>query len=220
MRHPLPHPHRYRTAVRYITAEYLRNRTALFLLVVFVPLWCELMVATMPHDPVSFRFRPTGGFLSVDSQGISVLTAGLNAITLIVGFLIFSTTKRGISFDHRLVLCGYPQRILLAAKLTAMAVATCAVTGYATLVLLLFYHHQSPAVFTDFSYLGSGFGNQAGVFRIELEIHIAGQLGTRGNFQLVGVRVRRNGRFAQIVGGLALHHLAEFGFRNLIPPDL
>ena len=32
------------------------------------------------------------------------------------------------------------------------------------LVLLLFYHHQSPAVFTDFSYLGSGFGNQAGVF--------------------------------------------------------
>jgi urea carboxylase system permease len=32
------------------------------------------------------------------------------------------------------------------------------------LVLLLFYHRQSPAVFTDFSYLGSGFGNQAGVF--------------------------------------------------------
>jgi urea carboxylase system permease len=32
------------------------------------------------------------------------------------------------------------------------------------LVLLLFYHNQSPAVFTDFSYLGSGFGNQAGVF--------------------------------------------------------
>jgi urea carboxylase system permease len=32
------------------------------------------------------------------------------------------------------------------------------------LILLLFYHHQSPAVFTDFSYLGSGFNNQAGVF--------------------------------------------------------
>src|ERR1700716_2525226 len=32
------------------------------------------------------------------------------------------------------------------------------------LILLLFYHHQSPAVFTDFSYLGSGFGNQAGGF--------------------------------------------------------
>jgi len=146
MRHPLPHPHRYGTAVRYITAEYLRNRTALFLLVVFVPLWYLLMVAMMPHDPVSFRFGPTGGFLSVDSQGISVLTAGLNAITLIVGFLIFSTTKRGISFDHRLVLCGYPQRILLDAKLTAMAVATCAVTGYATLVLLLFFRPESILV--------------------------------------------------------------------------
>ena len=109
MRHPLPHPQRYGIAVRYITAEYLRNRTALFLLVVLVPLWYLLMVAIMPHDPVSFRFGPTGGFLSVDSQAISVLTAGLNAITLIVGFLIFSTTKRGISFDHRLVLCGYPR---------------------------------------------------------------------------------------------------------------
>jgi amino acid transporter len=32
------------------------------------------------------------------------------------------------------------------------------------LILILFYHHQSPAVFTDFSYLGSGFSNQAGVF--------------------------------------------------------
>ena len=32
------------------------------------------------------------------------------------------------------------------------------------LVLLLFYHHQSPSSFTDFSMLGSGFGNQAGVF--------------------------------------------------------
>jgi amino acid transporter len=32
------------------------------------------------------------------------------------------------------------------------------------LVLLLFYHHQSVSSFTDFSMLGSGFGNQAGVF--------------------------------------------------------
>jgi amino acid transporter len=32
------------------------------------------------------------------------------------------------------------------------------------LILLLFYHRQSPAVFTDFSYLGSGFNVQAGTF--------------------------------------------------------
>jgi amino acid transporter len=32
------------------------------------------------------------------------------------------------------------------------------------LVLLLFYHHQSFSTFTDFSLLGSGFNNQAGVF--------------------------------------------------------
>jgi amino acid transporter len=32
------------------------------------------------------------------------------------------------------------------------------------LILLLFYHRQSAAVFTDFSYLGSGFNAQAGTF--------------------------------------------------------
>jgi amino acid transporter len=32
------------------------------------------------------------------------------------------------------------------------------------LILLLFYHHQSPSVLTDTSYLGSGFSNQVGVF--------------------------------------------------------
>src|SRR3984893_18046433 len=32
------------------------------------------------------------------------------------------------------------------------------------LILLLFYHRQSPAVFTDFSYLGSGFNVAAGTF--------------------------------------------------------
>lgn len=32
------------------------------------------------------------------------------------------------------------------------------------LILLLFYHHQSVSTFTDFSYLGSGFNNQAGTF--------------------------------------------------------
>jgi amino acid transporter len=32
------------------------------------------------------------------------------------------------------------------------------------LILVLFYHHQSVSVFTDTSYLGSGFQNQAGTF--------------------------------------------------------
>jgi amino acid transporter len=32
------------------------------------------------------------------------------------------------------------------------------------LILVIFYHHQSLSSFTDFSYLGSGFNNQAGTF--------------------------------------------------------
>src|SRR6266853_1779032 len=32
------------------------------------------------------------------------------------------------------------------------------------IILVIFYHHQSLSTFTDFSYLGSGFNNQAGIF--------------------------------------------------------
>jgi amino acid transporter len=32
------------------------------------------------------------------------------------------------------------------------------------IILVIFYHHQSLSTFTDFSYLGSGFNNQAGTF--------------------------------------------------------
>lgn len=141
-----PRGHRYRTAVRFLMAEYLRNRTALLLLVIFVPIWYALMAVVMPHELTAFRYRATGTFLSVDGQELSFLTAGLNAICLINGFLVFSTTKRGLTFDHRLTLCGYPQRTLVAAKLSALLMATLGITAYSSCVLLLFFRPVAIAV--------------------------------------------------------------------------
>lgn len=139
---------RYLTALRFLITEYLRNRTALILLVAFVPIWYWFMVLIVGHDPLAFRMRATGQFLSVDSQQLSLITAGLNALTLITGFLVFSATKRGMTFDRRLVICGYPQRILLAAKLTGLVLASAALTIYSTLILLAFWHGMTalPAV--------------------------------------------------------------------------
>lgn len=134
----------YVTAVRYLLVEQARNRTALLLLAGFVPLWYGLMVLVAPHDPLDFRFRVTGAFLHVDGRDLSLLTAGLNAITLVVGFVLFSSTRKGLRFDHRLVLSGYPRSVLIAAKLTALVLVSLMVSLYASAVLMLFWRPDVP----------------------------------------------------------------------------
>ncbi|HLZ70027.1 MAG TPA: hypothetical protein VKV26_09000 [Dehalococcoidia bacterium] len=130
---------RYRTALKALLIEQGRNHTALLLLVGFVPLWYGLMVVLVPADAVAFRFRVTGQFLQVNGQQLSLITAGLNAITLIVGFVLFSATRRGMAFDRRLALAGYPRGTLLWAKLTALTLVSAAVALYASVVLLAFW---------------------------------------------------------------------------------
>lgn len=130
---------RFRSALQALLIEQARNRTALLLLVAFVPIWYGLMLLIIPPDAVAFRFRVTGQFMQVNGQRLSLITAGLNAITLISGFILFSATRRGLAFDRRLVLAGYPRRTLLAAKLTALTVVSAAVALYASVILLAFW---------------------------------------------------------------------------------
>jgi ABC-2 type transport system permease protein len=157
----------YWTAVRYLLIEQARNRTALLLLAGFVPLWYGLMVLINPDDPVDFRFRITGAFLHVDGRHLTLLTAGLNAITLVVGFVLFSSTRRGLRFDHRLVLSGYLRPVLMLAKLTALAVVAIIVALYALAVLLLFWRPAAPmlvlAGFTGATLVYGAFGLLLGV---------------------------------------------------------
>jgi ABC-2 type transport system permease protein len=164
-RGPLPAAnHRFRTALRFLLSEYVRNRTALLLLAVFVPIWYGFMAALISHGHIAFRLWATAHFLSVDGQALSLTTAGMNALTLITGFLVFSATKRGMTFDRRLALGGYPHRTLVSAKLAAMAMASLAISVYAALVLLVFWHTQItfPILILGFfagalTYAGLGF---------------------------------------------------------------
>lgn len=136
----------YRTALRYSVREQTRNRLALGLLVVFVPLWYFLLGTIIPADPLPFRFRATGAFLQVNGQDLTLLTAGFNALTLIVGFMLFASTRSGARFDHRLVLSGYSQPVLILAKLSALVAAAASIALYASLVLLVFWRPQSFAL--------------------------------------------------------------------------
>jgi ABC-2 type transport system permease protein len=129
----------FRTACRFALIEQMRNRLAALLLVLFVPIWYGLMALIVPHDPLKFRLFSAGVFVRVDGRHLSLITAGLNALTLIVGFAVFAAVRRALPFDRRLVSCGYRQSKLIGAKGLAVTAVACGVGLYATAVLLAFW---------------------------------------------------------------------------------
>ena len=138
MRHP------FLVATRYALLEHARNRLALGLLIFFVPLWLGLIGVMIPDDPVAFKLLSTGRLLAVNGHRLTLITAGFNALTLIVGFMLYAATRRGALFDRRLVFSGYARSVLMLAKLTALIGVTGLLSLYTTAMLALFW--PSPAV--------------------------------------------------------------------------
>ena len=68
------------TSVRFALIEQARNRFALGLLLVFVPVWDWLFGAIIPADPVAFKLQSTGACLQVNGHDLTVLASGFNAI--------------------------------------------------------------------------------------------------------------------------------------------
>ena len=132
------------TATRYALFEQGRNRLALGLLIVFVPLWYYIFLLLTLGMTTPFKVWSTGQVLTVSGGNLSLVNAGLNAITLIVGFMFFASTERGMSFDRRLVLSGYPQAVLVLGKLLALLIVTALVALYASLMLFAFWQHGHP----------------------------------------------------------------------------
>ncbi len=130
------------TSVRYALIEQARNRFALGLLLVFVPVWDWLFGSIIPSDPVAFKLQSTGAFFQVNGHDLTVLASGFNAITLIVAFMIFTATRRNAAFDRRLVLAGLPQPVAMAAKTTAIMVVAVLVSLYAAIVLDVFWRSE------------------------------------------------------------------------------
>src|SRR5579883_3613222 len=100
------------TATRYALIEQGRNRFALGLLLIFVPFWFYFIGVLIPADAVDFKFWVTGALLHVNGQNLSYLSAGLNALTLIVGFMFFASTHKGISYAVFCLKKKNPQKLL------------------------------------------------------------------------------------------------------------
>ena len=126
-------------AWRFALRNQSRNRLAWLLLVGFVPAWYLLMLAITGHTTLAFRLFATGRVLVVDGGHLTPISAGLNSVTIIVGFAIFAAIRRTLAFDKRLVFAGYRQGTLIAAKTSAIAIVAAAVAAFTSLVLLAFW---------------------------------------------------------------------------------
>jgi ABC-2 type transport system permease protein len=127
------------TAIRLSVAGQIRNRFAWILLVVFVPVWYLLLGSMFAHTGAAFRLRATGTTVVVDGHNLTLITAGLNSITLLTAFVVFAAVRRSRPFDRRLVLSGYRPAALIAAKTGAALVQAVAVGAYAAIVMLFFW---------------------------------------------------------------------------------
>src|SRR5690242_14481629 len=130
------------TSIRFALIEQARNRFALGLLLIFVPIWDWMFASLIPNDPVAFKLQSTGAFLQVNGHDLTVLASGFNAITLIVAFMLFAATRRNAAFDRRLTLAGLPQPVAMAAKTVAIVVVSVLVSLYASVVLEVFWRSE------------------------------------------------------------------------------
>jgi hypothetical protein len=149
------------TAWRFALRNQTRNRLAGLLLIIFVPAWYLLLLAIAGHQPLAFRLYATSRILFVDTGQLTLISAGLNSVTMIVGFAIFAAIRRTLAFDRRLVFAGYRQATLIAAKTLAIAVVAVVVAGYTALVLLAFWRPSLMgwlAIFAGFAVIAVTYG--------------------------------------------------------------
>lgn len=122
----------FTTASRYALIGHARNRFAMLLVVLYIPVWIALAYLTIPDRPAPFRLRATGEVLTPPGNHLTQITGALNAVTLIAGFMMFAATFTGGAFDRRLAMAGYPRHHLVLAKLSALTLVCAAVAAYAT----------------------------------------------------------------------------------------
>lgn len=131
-------------ATLFVLIEQARNRLAMLLVALFVPAAVALVGLAVSDAPVHFRLDATGEVLVADGNRLTQITGGLNAVTLIIGFMMFATTFNGTAFDQRLVMAGYPRVPLGLARVACLLVSSLVVAAYATAVICCYWSPHHP----------------------------------------------------------------------------
>ncbi|MGH3249813.1 MAG: hypothetical protein ACRDOI_26930 [Trebonia sp.] len=163
------------TAVQFAIRDQARNRLAGLLLIIFVPTWYLLLLAMAGHKPLQFKLFSTGQVILADGGHLTLITAGLNALTIITGFVVFHSVHAALPFDRRLVFAGYRKTTLVASKTLATAVVAVSVAVYTALVLLAFWR-PSLAGFRDITAAYMVIALTYGAFGLLLGVLVKGDL--------------------------------------------
>ncbi|HEY3478597.1 MAG TPA: hypothetical protein VGL02_06810 [Streptomyces sp.] len=151
----------FSTALRFSVRDQTRNRLAGLLLLLFVPIWSLMMMAMAGHKPLDFQLYSTGRTVQVDGGHLTLLSAGLNSVTMIAGFVVFDAVRKALAFDRRLVFAGYRQSVLIGAKTLAVAAVATAIAAYTALALLVFWRPGVTgwlAVFAGYTVMALTYG--------------------------------------------------------------
>lgn len=130
----------FATALKFSFKEQINNRLAFGLLIVFVPIWYWMLGAITGNADVAFRFRPTGNFIQANGHDLVLISAGLNVMAMILGFMFFHSARQSMAFDKRLTRAGLRRPSFISAKSAALIVTTAAVSLYTILVLVGYWH--------------------------------------------------------------------------------
>ncbi|MER7183398.1 ABC transporter permease [Streptomyces hyaluromycini] len=132
--------------MRFALIEQVRNRLALLIVVLFVPLWTTLAFTVVARTPLRFRIRAVGRTVVMDGNVLVQINGALQALSLVIAFMMFVATARSALFDQRLVRAGYPRSCLALAKCTALLLVAALVAGYTTAWMHLFWRPEQPLV--------------------------------------------------------------------------
>ncbi|MFB7075871.1 biosynthetic transferase, partial [Streptomyces sp. NPDC056290] len=144
-----------RTALRFSLVEQARNRLALLIVLLFVPLWTTLAFEVVARTPLRFYVRSVDRRLVMDANVLTQITGALQALTLVIAFMMFIATARSAVFDRRLVQAGYPRSCLAAAKCATLVLVAVVVAVYATAWTHLLWHPAQPMVFAAGMFTGA-----------------------------------------------------------------
>ncbi|KAA6223731.1 hypothetical protein CP973_19015 [Streptomyces albofaciens JCM 4342] len=130
-----PRPAAFTEMLRCTLLGRLRNRMALLLAVVFIPLWIAVARLCASDRPVRFSLDSLGTEAVPPASQVSQVVNGLAAVTLVTGFVMFMETFKSGEMDRRLLLAGYPRLPMLLAKVSAVALIALLLALYTTAVL-------------------------------------------------------------------------------------
>ena len=133
-------------ATRYGLIEHARNRFAMLLVAVFLPILITLVRVAVTDIQVPFRLRDTGLVLRANGNELAQISGALMAVSLIIGFMMFAATFSSGAFDRRLSMAGYPRVALGLAKIACLVVASVVVCAYATAVICCYWSPRQPVL--------------------------------------------------------------------------